>query len=1434
MTETHLARRDAIADGVVPDHARPARREATRSPSRCATASSTRSATCRADPAVRACPDHRRRATRSARAWTSAASTVAQAGKPGFDPAHHRRRRCASACRRSSASCGSSTSRRSPRSTAPRSGPARTSRSRATSCSSHPTTKFIWSFAQVGPRRRRRRRVPPPPPRRPAARQGDGDARRGLRPAPRPSTLGLAYRCVDDADALLPEAPTRSRSGSPPGPTRSLGLSKRLLNASFETDLAHVARARRALPGARHRVGRPRRGHGRVPREARRQVRRPVTCRSERRCRTRSPSHSRSRRHRRAGRDRRGPATLGRRTRRRPLDLARPRILAAGADLDVVRARLDREPYRTIFRPSSTSTRRRPTASRPTTTRSARSASRPRPPRTWRSSTRSTAPSSTARSSRSRHPRRAPPPATPSATTCSPCTPGAGSRSPRRSAAPTATSTPPRSCSSTRPPTTRCSARGTTSAPSDATIRTNITDLAAELYRNYTVPDYGQQLRDRAARTTTVRSPRRRSASRRSRCSIPRPPRARRRPTTASPAAWLTFALDQVDLVQRWTFVAPGGGYGEGPVLPALREPEPAPVHPGVGPRPRQPRVGHRRRDRSPTSGSTRRTAQTQRWMLDMTLPNGGLAPDRRRQRRLLVLLRRSRRPIPTDAAAFAWRWANAPTPYDTDGSVDLAADALANLRRRRRRPRHRTDRRPASTTSPAPRCSAATGAPTRSQVVAVGEHGAAMELGRDREGLGQVGRAPPTSSPTPRASSLARVRRAAAPRPRLPHLRATRTSSGKAPDHNLILVNGKGPADPFFSSIFWVNDRAGLPPDLDGAGHDHRRLATRRPGTGPRSPARTPAPQFQRRFEFVDDRYLVTFDAVTATPGDALTWVTHGNGGGTSGGTFTRGRRRRPLGARRGARRHRAGDRAPARSRRPPATPTTKAAGRVLTHPHHARHHRDRTVTATTRSVGIAYPTRIGDAAPTDRVAAPTPATVASDSASPTPPATAIVVATQYANGRITIRDRHLDGTPRSINRDERPLGVGTERPDASPHDAAAGSASASAPDTVDVVAPKTDVELHGLPFVPRRADGACNLTHQRDRHLRAHRPATARSRCAPSPGTRRPPPIRVRISKMRRGRHLAAARRAGQLRREPRRPHRALAARRRAGRQRVGRSPEADTTRPWLAARRGRPVPRAPRRHRLPRRREPLDRRHGLRRTALRRRPPHLVRPPLLRPSVWALGRRPGTGSRGLRRPARLRWLRLGVATSMRSTCVTSTLRQVREDVDGSVRRQGRDRHGRRARHRAGRGAAARRRGRGGRGQRPRRRDHRRGCRPAARAAGGRRDRRGRRPRPRPTTTTSRLERRSGARRAGRRHLRWARRGDQQRRDPPGQDELQHGRGGVGRRHRRAPQGPLHHQPVRGRVLAAAQQGHRRARRRRDRQHRRASPASTATAGR
>jgi 2-(1,2-epoxy-1,2-dihydrophenyl)acetyl-CoA isomerase len=48
--------------------------------------------------------------------------------------------------------------------------------------------------------------------------------------------LGLAYKCVDGPDDLLPAALDVTRKLAS-GPTRSLGLSKRLLNATFETDL---------------------------------------------------------------------------------------------------------------------------------------------------------------------------------------------------------------------------------------------------------------------------------------------------------------------------------------------------------------------------------------------------------------------------------------------------------------------------------------------------------------------------------------------------------------------------------------------------------------------------------------------------------------------------------------------------------------------------------------------------------------------------------------------------------------------------------------------------------------------------------------------------------------------------------------------------------------------------------------------------------------------------------------------------------------------------------------------------------------------------------------------------------------------------------------------------------------------------------------------
>jgi 2-(1,2-epoxy-1,2-dihydrophenyl)acetyl-CoA isomerase len=101
----------------------------------------------------------------------------------------------------------------------------------------HPRTRFIWTFAKWGlvadaggayllPR------LVGLPQAKAMLMLGEGAT--GAEAVDR----GLAYRCVDSPDALLPESLELARRLAT-GPTRSLGLTKRLLNESFETDLTH-------------------------------------------------------------------------------------------------------------------------------------------------------------------------------------------------------------------------------------------------------------------------------------------------------------------------------------------------------------------------------------------------------------------------------------------------------------------------------------------------------------------------------------------------------------------------------------------------------------------------------------------------------------------------------------------------------------------------------------------------------------------------------------------------------------------------------------------------------------------------------------------------------------------------------------------------------------------------------------------------------------------------------------------------------------------------------------------------------------------------------------------------------------------------------------------------------------------------------------------
>ena len=118
--------------------------------------------------------------------------------------------------------------------------------------------------------------------------------------------LGLAYRCVDDPEALMPEALARRAHSSPRArPARSGSRSACSTRRSSPISPSSLE-LEGALPGARHVVARPRRGHGRVPREARREVRRRVSDRRP----DAAATHPARRRVQRVRRRRRSPAAV--------------------------------------------------------------------------------------------------------------------------------------------------------------------------------------------------------------------------------------------------------------------------------------------------------------------------------------------------------------------------------------------------------------------------------------------------------------------------------------------------------------------------------------------------------------------------------------------------------------------------------------------------------------------------------------------------------------------------------------------------------------------------------------------------------------------------------------------------------------------------------------------------------------------------------------------------------------------------------------------------------------------------------------------------------------------------------------------------------------------------------------------------------------------
>ncbi len=359
------------------------------------------------------------------------------------------------------------------------------------------------------------------------------------------------------------------------------------------------------------------------------------------------------------------------------------------------------------------------------------------------------------------------------------------------------------------------------------------------------------------------------------------------------PAAWLAYGLDMVDLIQRWVLMTGDGAYAEGPFYQRF-------THQNILP---FARAWDRLVDGAsvvargleiPSLWRHPLFERNQRWLLEMTLSDGSLAAidDGNVGRSQYFGLFDLASPL---ADAFAFAWAEAPTPYETDGNIDLAADALI----------HYDDAR----VSPAPRA----GSPTsfwveggnaifrsawgRDGMVAIvlGEPDVAAEFGRDRDGVGVS----PESHEHPEPGSF--LLHAYGERLALDpgyFTFPTKSLVDRPQHHNMILVDGNGPAPHFGASLNWpetglenrppADGLATLAANLDGDFLDATKVVTRY-GRGWGVVPNQSIPLFERRFLFADDRYLVLADAVTDPSGaeSSWTWLVHGNGGETSGGDF-------------------------------------------------------------------------------------------------------------------------------------------------------------------------------------------------------------------------------------------------------------------------------------------------------------------------------------------------------------------------------------------------------------------------------------------------------------------------------------------------------------------------------------------------------------------
>ncbi|MEQ8839569.1 MAG: heparinase II/III family protein [Acidimicrobiales bacterium] len=420
----------------------------------------------------------------------------------------------------------------------------------------------------------------------------------------------------------------------------------------------------------------------------------------------------------------------------------------------------------------------------------------------------------------------------------------------------------------------------------DEIIAERLTDVTSELYRNYTRPET-------AGGVAELHQNNHRSKSGAAMATAAvvlaefGPDPADDPDGSRNPLAWWDYGITLVDEALRYILVTGDGAYAEGPHYERFTTETMAPFF-GMWDR----LLG----DASWTTGDGRvvpaihRTAQfgfTQDWMLALTLPDGTLAPiddANTHEAHYFGAL-----PTLPNQGSYAWRWANAEPAHVWEATTDLAVDSLMAF----------DDTVVAEPPAGSPtsfwyeggnavfRSDWSTDA---TMVIAQAEGITASLFGRDSNG---IGRAPQSHEHMEPGSFLLYAHGSTLVLDPGYFTFGTHGQVLEARDHNMVLVNGAGPEAMLLNSINWRNDPTGPPPQ-DGFATLHNTLDTDRIDgasvtTRYGAAASGTDIQLDRDFLFVDDRYLLITDEIVPDGDESVTldWVLHGNGGATSGGTY-------------------------------------------------------------------------------------------------------------------------------------------------------------------------------------------------------------------------------------------------------------------------------------------------------------------------------------------------------------------------------------------------------------------------------------------------------------------------------------------------------------------------------------------------------------------